>query len=75
MEMDKLDSSIHAFNVIANALTSLAHSVAIIAANTAGITPEQTALIQKVTGDLRVSHDRLVAATVAASAGAKDPAQ
>jgi hypothetical protein len=62
----------HAMNVIAQALTSIAHSFAAIAASMTGITPEQKAAIEKVTADLKVSHDRLVAAIDAASAGAKE---
>jgi hypothetical protein len=60
-----------ALNIIAQALSSMAHSFAIIAANTAGITPEQKAAIEKVTGDLKVSHDRLQAAVEAAGIDAK----
>ncbi len=58
-----------ALQVIASALTSIAQSFAVIAANTSGITPAQAAAIQSITGDLKVSHDRLQAAVAAASTG------
>ncbi len=60
-----------ALQVIASALTSIAQSFAVVAANTSGITPQQTAAIQQMTADLKVSHDRLQAAITAASVGAE----
>ena len=58
-----------ALQVIASALTSIAQSFAVIAAATPGISPQQTAAIQQITSDLKVSHDRLQAAVQAASIG------
>lgn len=60
-----------ALTVIANAFTSIAHSLAVIAANTTGISPEEKAAIKKVTADLSSSHNRLQDAVTAASAGVK----
>jgi len=60
----------HSLEVIAGALASMAHSFAIIAANTSGITPQQKAVIEKSTADLKGSHDRLIAAVQAAQSTA-----
>jgi hypothetical protein len=70
MDTDKRNDP--ALEVIATALTSMAHSFSIIALNfnQGGITPEQTALIEKVTADLKVSHDKLQAAVDANAIGA-----
>ncbi len=68
MDTDKQKSD-PALQVIASALTSIAQSFATIALNTNGITPAQTAAIQQITGDLKVSHDRLQAAINAATTG------
>lgn len=65
------DPVVVALNVMASAFTSIAHSMAIIAVGTGGITPAQKEVLLKVTTDLKNSHDRLVAATQAATVPAK----
>lgn len=69
MDQDRNNEKDHALTLIANSLSSIAQSFAVIAANTSGITPAQTAAIQKVTSDLQVSHDKLQAAVDAAQPG------
>lgn len=60
-----------ALMLIGQALASIAHSVSIAVSRMEDLSPEEKAAVQKVTNDLKSSHDRLIAAINAAQPAVK----
>ena len=60
-----------AITLIAQSLSNIAQSFSIYVAHQVGMPADQTAMLKKITADLKDSHDKLVAAVNAAQLPAK----